>query len=74
MYASKEFASVFASLSPEEDFVETYKYRVLADTAQKPSVSFRLRGRDINVLDYLDSGVPAKKVECLRDLGLLTSQ
>jgi hypothetical protein len=74
VYASKEFASVFASLSPEEDFVETYKYRVLADAAQKPSVSFRLNGRDINVLDYLDSGIPAKKVECLRDLGLQTSQ
>jgi hypothetical protein len=74
VYASKEFASVFASLSPEEDFVETYKYKVLADAAQKPSVIFRLRGQEVNVLDYLDSGVPAKKVECLRDLGLLTSQ
>jgi len=74
VYGSKEFISVFASNSPEEDFVETYKYKVLADAAQKPSISFRLRGREINVLDYLDSGVPAKKVECLRDLGLLTSQ
>jgi len=74
VYASKEFASVFASLSPEEDFVETYKYKVLADAAQKPTVGFRLRGRWVNVLDYLESGLPAKKVDCLRDLGLLTSQ
>jgi hypothetical protein len=28
----------------------------------------------INVLDYLKSGTPAKKVECLRDLGFLTGQ
>jgi hypothetical protein len=74
VYASKEFTSVFASLSPEEDFVETYKYRVLADAAQKPMVGFRLRGRWVNVLDYLESGIPAGKVECLRDLGVLTSQ
>jgi hypothetical protein len=26
-----DFVSVFAAISPEEDFVETYKYRVLAD-------------------------------------------
>ena len=74
VYRSKEFVSVFASISPEEDFVETYKYKVLADAAQKPSVIFRLRGQEVNVLDYLDSGVPATKVQCLRDLGFLTSQ
>jgi len=62
------------SISPEEDVVETYKYKVLADAAQKPSVIFRLRGQEVNVLDYLDSGVPATKVQCLRDLGFLTSQ
>jgi hypothetical protein len=27
----KDFVSVFAAVSPEEDFVETYKYRVLTD-------------------------------------------
>ncbi len=74
VYRSKQFMSVFASISPEEDVVETYKYKVLADAAQKPSVIFRLRGQEVNVLDYLDSGVPATKVQCLRDLGFLTSQ
>jgi hypothetical protein len=74
VYRSKEFMSFFASISPEEDFVETYKYKVLADAAQDQAVTLRLRGRDLNVLDLLKAGVPAQKVECLRDLGLLTAQ
>ena len=74
VYRSKEFVSFFASVSPEEDFVETYKYKVLADAARNQPVAFRLSGHDVNVLDFLDSGIPSKKVECLRDLGLLTGQ
>jgi hypothetical protein len=30
VYMSGEFVSLFSAVSPEEDFVETYKYRVLA--------------------------------------------
>jgi hypothetical protein len=30
IYTSGEFVSLFAAVSPEEDFVETYKYKVLA--------------------------------------------
>jgi hypothetical protein len=74
VYRSKEFISFFASVSPEEDFVETYKYKVLADAARNQPIAFRLSGHDVNVLDFLDSGIPAKKVECLRDLGLLTGR
>ncbi|MGA7805957.1 hypothetical protein [Bradyrhizobium sp.] len=74
VYRNREFVSFFASVSPEEDFVETYKYKVLADASQNQPVDFRLRGRDVNVLDFLDADVPAKKVQCLRDLGLLTGQ
>jgi hypothetical protein len=74
VYRSKEFVSFFASVSPEEDFVETYKYKVLADAARDQPVIFRLGGHDVNVLDFLDSGIISKKVECLRDLGLLTGQ
>jgi hypothetical protein len=74
VYRSKEFVSFFASISPEEDFVETYKYKVLADVGRNQPLAFRLSGHDVNVLDFLDSGIPSKKVECLRDLGLLTGQ
>jgi len=41
---------------------------------KKPSVIFRHAARRSMFLDYLDSGVPATKVQCLRDLGFLTSQ
>jgi hypothetical protein len=74
VYRSREFISFFASVSPEEDFVETYKYKVIADATQNQTIGFSLEGRDVNVLDYLASGIPAKKVQCLRDLGLLTGQ
>jgi hypothetical protein len=73
VYRSKEFASFFASVSPEEDFVETYKYRVLADAALD-RIGLRLRGQEVNLLDHLAVGILARKVACLRDLGLLTGQ
>jgi hypothetical protein len=74
VYLSREFVSFFASLRPEEDAVETYKYKVLADVTPKQTIGFRLRDREVNVLDYLESGIPARKVECLRDLGFLTGE
>jgi len=36
---TNEFVSLFAALSPEEDFVETYKYKVLADVAQASNLT-----------------------------------
>jgi hypothetical protein len=74
VYRSGEFVSFFASLRPEEDAVETYKYKVLADTMPNQTIGFRLRDGEINVLDSLKSGKPAKKMECLRDLGFLTGK
>jgi len=74
VYRSREFVSFFASLRPEEDAVETYKYKVLADAAPNQTIRFRLRDGEINLLDELKSGIPAKKVECLRELGFLTGQ
>jgi hypothetical protein len=74
VYRSREFVSFFASLRPEEDAVETYKYKVLADAAPNQTIRFRLRDGEINLLDELKSGKPAKKIECLRELGFLTSQ
>jgi hypothetical protein len=69
---SEEFVSTLARSNADEDFVETYKYKVLADAAPKLTIGIRLGGRDINTLRLLDSGALAKKVSCLRDLGLLS--
>jgi hypothetical protein len=41
IYNSGELVSLVAAVSPEEDFVETYKYKVLA-AAQDPSTSEKL--------------------------------
>jgi hypothetical protein len=71
VYRSKEFVSFAAAINTVEDFVETYKYKVLADSTPRQPIEFRLRRQDINIVDLLDSGIPAKKVQCLRDLGLL---
>jgi hypothetical protein len=74
VYRSREFVSFFASISPEEDFVETYKYKVLADAMRNQAINLVLDGQEINLLDYVQSGIPARKVECFRKLGLLTAQ
>ncbi|HTO68193.1 MAG TPA: hypothetical protein VMM15_43805 [Bradyrhizobium sp.] len=71
VFRSKEFVSFGAAINPVEDFVETYKYKVLVDASPKSPVVFRLRNQDIDVTDLLRSGTLEKKVECLRDLGLL---
>lgn len=72
-YRSKEFVSLAAAIRPEEDFVETYKYKVLDDVGNK-SVEFQLGRQKVSVPELLKSDVLSKKVECLRALGLLTGQ
>jgi hypothetical protein len=74
VYRSREFVSFFASISPEEDLVETYKYKVLSDAMRNQAIDLALDGQETNVLDYVQSGIPARKVECLRELGLLTAR
>jgi hypothetical protein len=74
VYRSGEFVSLFAAVSPEEDFVETYKYIVLAEAMGGHAMAFDLDGRKVDVFDYLASPVPAAKVECLRRLGLFSSR
>ena len=73
IYRSQEFISVAAAIRPEEDLVETYKYKVLNDAGGRP-VEFRFGRQKVSVPDRLKSGVLEKKVECLRALGLLTGQ
>jgi hypothetical protein len=73
IYRSQEFITVPAAIRPEEDFVETYKAKVLIDAGGQP-VEFRLGRRKINFSDRLKSNVVNQKVECLRALGLLSGQ
>jgi hypothetical protein len=55
------FVSVFAAVSPEEDFVETYKYRVLAD-AGFTNLGFNIPGAGtISVLGRTSTELDRKK-------------
>lgn len=74
VYRNKEFVSLQAKVAPEEDLAETYRYKVLVDASQNKPIVFRLGDREINARDLLESEIPAKKVQCLRDLGFLTAQ
>jgi hypothetical protein len=71
VYRSKEFVSFDAAVNPIEDFVETYRSKVLVDASPKQPIAFRLGRQEINIADLLNSGIPERKVQCLRDLGLL---
>jgi hypothetical protein len=72
-YRSKQFVSLAAIIRPEEDVVETYKYKVLNDVGSK-SVEFRLGRQKVSVPELLKSDVLSKKVECLGALGMLSGQ
>lgn len=74
VYASREFVSFPASYRPEEDVVETYKYKVLADAMPNQKYSFSLDGQEIDVSDLLASEILDKKIQCLRDLGFLSGR
>ena len=74
IYRSQEFISPAAAIRPEEDFVETYKFKVLSDAAGGQPVEFRFGRQKISVSDRLKSDVIDRKVECLRALGLLSGQ
>ena len=74
VYRSKEFVSFAASINPWEDVAETYKYKVLADAMPNKKIEFSLAGQGINVFDFLNSGILAEKVQCLRDFGFLSDQ
>ncbi len=71
VYRSREFVSFAAVIRPEEDFAETYKYKVLLDAGSR-SIEFQLGRLNISVPELLKSDVLSKKVECLRALGMLT--
>jgi hypothetical protein len=74
VYRSGEFVSMDGSVSPWEDAVETFKYKVLADVMPNQSIVFPLGDQEVNVLDLLKSDIVAKKLDCLRELGFFTGQ
>jgi hypothetical protein len=74
VFGSREFVSFAAAVRPEEDFVETYKYKVLLDAGANKSIEFQLGRLNVSVAELLKSDVLSKKVECLRALGMLTGQ
>jgi hypothetical protein len=69
---SNQFVSLFAAVSPEEDFVETYKYKVLSDAVPNLTIRRPVSLSRVAVSDLLGGDVVGGKVGCLRDLGLLT--
>ena len=74
VYRSRHFVSYFAAVSPEEDFDETYTYKVLVDAKASLGINFPQDDRTMDVLALVKQPVPAKKIACLRRLGLLSAQ
>jgi hypothetical protein len=80
VYANGEFVSLFADASPEEDLIETYKYKILAMTKSNNAtldlnITFPSGGYSpINLLDRVRNVDPNSdlggKIDCLRSLQL----
>jgi hypothetical protein len=63
------FANAFAAISPEEDFVETYKLMVLKKVSQGLSLTLNLPGSGANPIDISDINRHAflsAKADCVR--------
>jgi hypothetical protein len=72
IYGTGDFVSLFAAASPEEDFIETYKYRVLADVGLNLMIDLLDGNPPTNVLDNVrkvaqstSSGVLHDKIGCV---------
>jgi hypothetical protein len=74
VYRSGHFVGYFASISPEEDFVETYAHKVIVDVQPTLTIQFPRDGRTMNVLDFVKRPVPTRKIACLRRLGLFSAR
>jgi hypothetical protein len=70
MFERREFVSFLAALRPEEDVVETYKYKVLID-ARIPLKGLELAfpgDTRVNIVEIMNSEDIQKKIACLREL------
>jgi hypothetical protein len=71
---SGEFVSFYAAVSPEEDFVETYKYKILADVAQASNLTLNFPGgTKVSVLQAVSDAAAANtnlhyKIGCVTGL------
>ena len=74
IYRSGEFVSLFAATRPEEDLVETYKYKVLSDLKRPLRVQFPTRNGEIDTLHAIGRPVVRRKVNCLGQLGFLSQR
>lgn len=74
VYRSKEFVSPVAALRPEEDFVETYKYQVLADVKQPPTIGIPGQTRNVSLKSFLAAPAIKSKIACLRTLRVFAVQ
>src|SRR5262249_14996662 len=70
-----EFVSVFAALSPEEDVVETYKYKILADVAKASNLTLNFPAGGPHSVLVLNNVSPnpsgsnlQKKASCVNSL------
>jgi hypothetical protein len=68
-----EFVSVFAAVSPEEDVVETYKYKILADVAKASNLTLHFPAGGPPSVLVLNNVPPAgsnlqRKANCVNSL------
>jgi hypothetical protein len=73
IYRSPDFITGPAAIRPEEDFVETYKGKVMSDAGGQ-AAEFRFGRQKFSASDRLKSAVIDGKVACLGTLGLLSGQ
>jgi hypothetical protein len=76
IYDGGHFVGAFAAISPEEDLIETYKYKVLADANVNSPLSIRLPEATLGIelKSFLNTPVISSKIACIRRLGLLSGR
>ena len=72
LYQKAGFVSMFAAVAPEEDFVETFKYYVLATANQPPDLSVKGKQTVQNLVSRMLTQAPdtemGRKISCVRTL------
>ena len=76
IYGGGHFVGAFATISPEEDLIETYRYKVLADANLNSPLSIKLPEATLGIelKSFLNAPVISSKIACIRRLGLLSGR
>jgi hypothetical protein len=74
IYNSGEFVSPWAATTPDDEFPETFRYKVLADVKRPLAIRVPGKTQDISLRNFLASRVIKKKIDCLRELKLFSMQ